>query len=197
MIGSGKSTVGRLLADKMQLSEYQEKVDANPFFSLFLENPAEWAFHSQLFFLLAALKEQRKAALDPEGSVLERIADEAYHIFSQEQHQKGWLSDKQLKVLQETLVSRGGSLSPDIIVFLEATPETLLQRIQTRGRQGEDNYDLDYLTALSARYQDWKKALPSAKLITVDVSRCDLREDKELSALAETIKARLSDNTAE
>ena len=81
---------------------------------------------------------------------------------------------------------------PDLLIYLKASIPTLVNQIQKRGREYEDNLRLDYLRKLNEFYEDWIKGYDNGKLLIIDVDNINFAENQEdLSTVVERISAEL------
>lgn len=191
-IGSGKTTLTRLLSGHYGwVPKYEEVVD-NPYLTDFYEDMQRWSFNLQIFFLnrrLAGIVEIQKAG----GTVIQdRTIYEDACIFATNLHAMGLMSTRDFDNyirLYELMISL--IPPPDLIIYLRASVPTLVKRIQKRGREYESSIRLDYLTGLNERYEAWIEKYDGPKLI-LEVDELQVEENPEdLSKVIDKIDARL------
>ncbi|MDY0174797.1 MAG: deoxynucleoside kinase [Bacteroidales bacterium] len=191
-IGSGKTTLTRLLsAHYGWIPKYEEVVD-NPYLTDFYEDMQRWSFNLQVFFLnrrLAGIVEIQKTGATV---IQDRTIYEDASIFATNLHAMGLMSTRDFDNyirLYELMISL--IPPPDLIVYLRASVPTLVKRIQKRGREYENSIRLDYLTGLNERYEAWITNYEGPKLI-LEVDDLHVEENPEdLSKVIDKIDARL------
>ncbi len=191
-IGSGKTTLTRLLsAHYGWIPKYEEVVD-NPYLTDFYEDMQRWSFNLQVFFLnrrLAGIVEIQKTGATV---IQDRTIYEDASIFATNLHAMGLMSTRDFDNyirLYELMISL--IPPPDLIIYLRASVPTLVKRIQKRGREYENSIRLDYLTGLNERYEAWITNYEGPKLI-LEVDDLHVEENPEdLSKVIDKIDARL------
>lgn len=165
-IGLGKSTVSKLLGNHFQSEVFFEKVDDNPILPLFYEEPEveqqrkRYPFLLQLTFLNSRF-ELIKEALVHENNIMDRSIYEDWY-FAKVNTDLGRISDIEFRIYEDLLHNMMEELdelpkkSPDLMVYLSGSFETMMDRIRLRGRKFEQDQDLiDYYYALWEGYDDW------------------------------------------
>ena len=178
-IGSGKTTLTRLLsAHYGWIPKYEEVVD-NPYLTDFYEDMQRWSFNLQVFFLnrrLAGIVEIQKTGATV---IQDRTIYEDASIFATNLHAMGLMSTRDFDNyirLYELMISL--IPPPDLIIYLRASVPTLVKRIQKRGREYENSIRLDYLTGLNERYEAWITNYEGPKLI-LEVDDLQVEENPE------------------
>lgn len=156
-IGAGKSVLSQKLGAVTQRPVIEEDVSGNPYLSLFYANPKRWAWETQVRFLARRFKDQRHSVTEygTTGSITERSCYEDA-IFARMLHKSGTMDDNAFatyEMLFETLEESSTAPLPDAIIFLDAKPETALERVRDRARECEANMQLSYLTSLAEEYE--------------------------------------------
>lgn len=165
-IGLGKSTVSKLLGNHFQSEVFFEKVDDNPILPLFYEEPEveqqrkRYPFLLQLTFLNSRF-ELIKEALVHENNIMDRSIYEDWY-FAKVNTDLGRISDIEFRIYEDLLHNMMEELdelpkkSPDLMVYLSGSFETMMDRIRLRSRKFEQDQDLiDYYYALWEGYDDW------------------------------------------
>ena len=168
-IGVGKTTLVRGLQERLGGQVLLEVVEENPFLSAFYGDPARYAFQTQLFFLMSRFRQQKELYQRLEHNVL---AD--YHLLKDRIFAELTLGAEELKLYEEVY----GSLStcvrpPDVLIYLHADFDTLIQRIQKRARPYEHNFDRAYLTRLCERYEHHFAHYAETPLLDLDNTHKD------------------------
>ena len=174
-IGVGKTTLASRLAEDMKASLVLERADENPFLEKFYVNPRQMALHTQLFFLL-----QRKQQM--EGIAGSRGEDRIVADFLLEKDRlfaEATLSDTEFRLydqIYQAVIS--ASPKPDLVVYLQAPIEVLLQRIRKRGRRFEKPIDTTYLHQLSDAYASFFHYYNDAPLLIVNATEIDFAHNE-------------------
>lgn len=179
-IGSGKTTLTRMLAQHYGWEPKYEDVDVNPYLSDFYNDMQRWSFNLQIYFLNKRLKgivEIQKSELNV---VQDRTIFEDANIFAPNLHSMGLLSTrdfenyKSLFELMNSLVR-----PPDLLIYLKASIPTLIEQIRKRGREYESGIRVDYLQGLNDRYQEWIDGYKVGKKIIINVDELKFEENPE------------------
>jgi deoxyadenosine/deoxycytidine kinase len=192
-IGAGKSTLVRMICDRLGWEPYFEPVTENPYLEDFYRDMKRWAFHSQVFFLTYRARAHR-ALMDVSRPVVQdRSFYEDAEVFARALHRQGAMSDREwdtYRGLYQTLTSL---LSPpDLVVYLRASVPTLQKRIAQRGRAFESAIPDAYLEGLNALYEEWIAGFALSPTLVVPSDRLDfVKDSKDLAAIVSTIQERL------
>jgi deoxyadenosine/deoxycytidine kinase len=185
-IGVGKTTLTKLLAGRIGADLLLEEVEANPFLSSFYKEPDRYAFQTQLFFLLSRYKQQealRQQPLFGRGLISDYLfaKDRIFAHLTLGDDELA-LYEKVFKVLDAKVVR------PDLVVYLQATPEVLLQRVRGRGHEFERPIKESYLENLVKSYNHFFFHYTDTPLLVVNTSEIDIvRKPDDLSQLVKEI----------
>ena len=184
-IGTGKTGLASSLAEAIGARQFLENVDENPFFARFYEEPARWAFASQVSFVAARLRDQIQA-LDAGPLVQDRSAFEAVDVFGRVLREHGHLSAEEFEVLRSLRrCAEELPRQPTHLVYLHAPTSVLLERIAARGREPEQQITAGYLEELDAAHEEFVASWDSCPVVRVDSATVDLRGE----GLAEVVAA--------
>ncbi|TBH20722.1 deoxynucleoside kinase [Thermus thermamylovorans] len=149
-IGAGKTTLARLLAERLGAEPLLEVVEENPFLPLFYGDPRGYAFKTQVFFLLSRYRQLAPLRERPlfGGVVADYLFDKDAIFASLNLEGPEW--DLYLDLYRELSPRLP---PPDLTVYLKAPVPVLLERIRKRGRPFEKGMDPGYLEALSQAYE--------------------------------------------
>ena len=187
VIGAGKTTLSRYLAEAWQASHVLEQFEENPFLEDFYRDRRRYAFQTQITFLLSRYKQQEKL-LQREIFAPRVVSDYLFQkdrIFANVN-----LDDKELALYERLfpLLERDVPV-PDLVVYLQATNETLLERIARRGRSYEQDMDPDYIRALNDAYNYFFFHYDATPLLVVDTNKLDfVAHDAHRNDLVERIE---------
>lgn len=155
-IGSGKTTLTEILTKHYGAKAYYEDVD-NPYISDFYEDMNRWAFQFQVHFLASRIRQTMDMLSDGSDNVFQdRTIYEDAHIFAGNLYQMGLMSGRDFGTYMKIFdISTDLIPKPDLLIYLKSSIDTLVRQIQKRGREYEQNIDIDYLKRLNDRYDDW------------------------------------------
>ncbi len=176
-IGSGKTTLTRMLAKRYNWSPRYEPADNNPYLSDFYADMGRWAFNLQIYFLNKRFAEVVEIASSKDTVVQDRTIFEDARIFAPNLHNQGYMSDRDfnnytdLFNLMISLVKL-----PDLMIYIRSTIPNLIAQIGRRGRQYEQSIRIDYLQGLNDLYEEWIKTY-RGNLIIVDGDKCKFETD--------------------
>lgn len=154
VIGVGKTTLARLLQPIFEANLLLEVFEENPFLSDFYADRERYAFQTQVFFLLSRYHQQRSSVRELLSQGKPLIADYTFGkdtLFARI-NLKGDELDMYYRV-HEALAEK--IILPDLVVYLRASTETLMQRIASRDRPYERNMETGYIGQLNQAYEDF------------------------------------------
>lgn len=192
-IGSGKTTLTRLLAKQFGWTPHFEDVDTNPYLPSFYEDMNRWSFNLQIYFLNSRFRQ----IVDIRNSGLTVIQDRTIYedafIFAPNLREMNLMSKRDfdnyrsLFDLMSTFIK-----PPDLLIYLRASVPTLVKQIQKRGREYEASIRLDYLLSLNERYESWVDTYQDGKLLIVDVDHINFSDNAEdLGSIIDKVNAEL------
>ena len=155
-MGSGKTTLTKLLTKHYGWTPRFEPVDNNPYLDDFYADMERWSFNLQIYFLNKRFKEVVEISKSSDTIIQDRTIFEDARIFAPNLHEMGMMSDRDfanysdLFDLMMSLVKL-----PDLMIYIRTSIPTLVAQIQKRGREYEKSIRIDYLQGLGKRYEDW------------------------------------------
>ena len=171
VIGVGKTSLTKLLATHTNGRLNLEVVEENPFLANFYQDRSAFAFQTQIFFLLSRYRQQQKLYQhDLFSSTL--ISD---YLFAKDKIFANLnLADEELVLYnQMASILEQRVLRPDLVIYLQARTQVLLQRIQWRGRTFEQDMDAGYLDALNGAYSYYFHHYKDSPLLVVNTDNLD------------------------
>ncbi|CAN7145701.1 MULTISPECIES: deoxynucleoside kinase [Bacillaceae] len=196
-IGIGKTSLAKAISDHFQFHLLKEIVDENPFLDKFYDDIEEWSFQTEMFFLCnryKQLEDIEKHYLSQNKSV---VAD--YHILKNIIFAKRTLKDEQQfkKYLNIYDILTSDMPRPNVVIYLNASLDTLLKRIEKRGRDFEKKISPLYLKQLSLDYEEYMNTFeethPDIPVLRYNGDHVDFVQNKEdldhiLTQLETTLK---------
>jgi len=170
-IGAGKTTLARLLAEHWSTAPLLEAPDANPFLARFYEDPARYALPTQLFFLFQRIHQVAGLA---QGDMFARMTVADFLLDKDPLFARLTLNDDELKLYDEVFTRlKPQAPAPDLVIYLQASTETLYQRVRRRGVGYERGIDEDYLFRLAEAYTRFFYQYQAAPLLIVNSEHLD------------------------
>lgn len=179
-IGSGKTTLAGKLEKHYEWIAHYEDADENPYLNDFYEDMQRWSFNLQIFFLRSRFQQVVDIRKSGKDVIQDRTIYEDAHIFAPNLHAMGLMTTRDFANYQEMFKLISEFIQPpDLLIYLRATVPTLVNQIQKRGREYENNIRLDYLKRLNERYEAWISTYEEGKLLIVDVDNNNFPENPE------------------
>lgn len=195
-IGSGKTTVARLLARELKFTLLEEHFGENAFLPRFYQEMKRWAFHSQTFYLMEKITQMLETPnLLEKHSVIQDVPiQQDVFSYAKAQHVLGNMDDAEWRLYQKIYKSFEPQLPcPDLIVYLETSLTELAKRIGSRGRGYEQKIPQSYLELLDMLNHKWlseNKAIPVLTVETdgLNVVRSKQAQEELLQRVKTTVK---------
>lgn len=186
-IGVGKTTLARKLAQSFSSELLLEGADENPFMTKFYENPRSAALPTQLFFLLQRAQQMQELRQDDMFSPV-RVAD--FLIEKDRLFAELTLDDDELKLYEQVYEQLTFDVPvPDLVIYLQAPVEVLLDRISNRGIRHERLIEAGYLKRISDAYVDFFYHYDDAPLLIVNAADIDVaNNEKDYEQLLERLQ---------
>ncbi len=191
-IGSGKTTLTKMLAKRFGWNPRFEPVDNNPYLDDFYADMNRWSFNLQVYFLNKRFKEVVEISKSDETIIQDRTIFEDACIFAPNLHGMGMMSDRDFanySDLFDLMISLVDL--PDIMIYIRSSIPTLVSHIEKRGRDFEKSIRIDYLTVLNNRYENWIKDY-KGHLIIIDGDNIDFENrPQDFQTITDQIDAEL------
>lgn len=184
LIGAGKTTLATALGRHLDIPVYFEPVADNAYLADFYRDTARYAFATQIYLLNRRFQQHQEIIWRGGGGVQDRtIYEDA--VFAKTLVNQGLLDERDYQTYLDLFRHMSHFMCrPNLIVYLDLSPQTSLARIHERSRDVESGISLDYLTALHAEYESFISDI--SRLIPV--IRVDWEQYQDADAVAAAIE---------
>ncbi len=192
VIGVGKTTLARLLRPMLEAEILLEIFEENPFLSDFYSDRARYAFQTQIFFLLSRYHQQRSTVPDLLAAGKSLISD--YTFAKDSLFARINLQGDELEMYRRVHEALGEKIpKPDLIVYLRADTEVLMQRIALRDRSYERNMEQDYIEQLNRAYEEFfTQGVEGSPVLPIDTNPLNIVQNPgHLKYIENRIRERL------
>ncbi len=179
-IGVGKTTFTEKIAQLFGWSPFYESVIDNPYLDDFYSDMNRWSFNLQIYFLHHRFRSHQEMSILKSGVIQDRTIYEDVEIFARNLYElhymqrRDWDNYKNLfKVMTQFLKQ------PDLIIYLRATTDTLLNRIRGRSRDFEKDISAEYLYKLNLSYEEWINSLNEDNVLVIETDKFNIHKDSE------------------
>ncbi|RYM04712.1 deoxynucleoside kinase [Sporolactobacillus sp. THM7-7] len=177
MVGIGKTTFTKALAERLNYRTSLEKVDGNPYLDKFYKDFTRWVFHLQIYFLAERFKESKRIGSCPEGFVQDRSIYEDTGVFAKMHYEKGTMSEEDYRTytsLFEAMVMTPHFDHPDLLIYLHGSLDATIDRIICRGRGLEKETPISYWQEMYDRYEQWIRHFHTCPVLKINIDDYDL-----------------------
>ena len=193
VIGVGKTTLARLLQPFFAAEILLEVFEENPFLSDFYADRQRYAFQTQIFFLLSRYHQQRRTVPDMLSAGKTLISD--YTFAKDTLFARINLSGDELEMYKRVHAALAEKIVlPDLLVYLSASTDTLMQRIAMRDRSYERNMERGYIETLNQTYEEFfSQPFDGTPVLTIDTNPLDfVRQTEHLKFIENRIRETLN-----
>ena len=178
-IGSGKTTLTRMLAAHYGWTPKYEAVTYNPYLEDYYKDIPRWSFNLEVYFLTQRFKDILEIASSDDVIIQDRTILEGVQIFVANNYDMGNLSDRDYRTYMD-LFNLMMSLvkAPELLIYLKSSIPHLVSQIQKRGRDYEKSISIEYLTGLNDKYEKWISGY-SGQVLTIDADNLDFENNPE------------------
>jgi deoxyadenosine/deoxycytidine kinase len=193
-IGVGKSSLVELLSTRLGWEPFYEPVGENPYLADFYTDMRAWSFQSQIFFLSRRLLSHRQLLDHPTSAIQDRSVYEDAEIFAYNLYLQKHMAERDYNTYCELYqVLRQFLPPPDLVVYLRATVDTLVNRIANRGRDYEQQIEREYLDRLNSLYESWIETFTLCPVLTVPADDLNyVAYDSHLDLIVSKIQDKLA-----
>lgn len=198
-IGVGKTSLSKAVSQTFDYHLLKEIVDENPFLNKFYENIDEWSFQTEMFFLCNRYKQLSDIhrTLDEQHAV---VAD--YHIFKNLIFAKRTLKDAEYEKYEAIYkILTADMPKPNMVIYLHASLDTLMQRIAMRGREFEKNITREYMEQLASDYHEFighfEQMHPEIPVIQLNGDELDfVKSEEDLQYILRLVEQKLQQRSS-
>jgi len=170
-LGVGKTSLAVMLAEKMSGQTLLERTEENPFLVKFYQNPKKYRFQTQIFFLLHRYQqasEIRQIGLFKRSIISDYLFDKD-RVFARANldDNEFWLYDQLFKLLKKRITP------PDLVIFLQATTDVSMKRINKRDREYERSINYRYLEEINQSLNEFFFHYSDSPLLVINASKID------------------------
>ena len=192
-IGVGKTTFTKTMSERCGWKPFYESVADNPYLNDFYKDMQRWSFNLQIYFLHKRFEMHKIMNNLDEGSIQDRTIYEDVEIFAKNLHQLGNISDRDYENYSGLFSVMVSYLKkPDLIVYLRASTDILLSRIEKRGRDYEGSISPEYLHSLNISYDQWINSEKDYPVLIVETDDFNIFDDlQQLQEIQQMILDRI------
>ena len=177
-IGSGKSTLTRMLARHYGWEARYEAVDHNPYLEDYYRDIHRWSFNLEVYFLKERFRDLLAIAQADHTIVQDRSIFEGVYVFMRNNKAMGHLSDRDYTTYMELFEQMMSVVKyPDLMIYLRASVPHLVGNIQRRGRDYEQTMKLEYLENLNMCYEDFIYKMYKGRVMVLDKDSLDFQNN--------------------
>ena len=191
-IGSGKTTLTRMLAEHYGWTPQYESVTYNPYLEDYYKDISRWSYNLETYFLAQRFKDLLEIAKSDEVIIQDRTILEGVYIFVANNKALGNLSERDFDTYMQLFDLMMSMVRlPDLLIYLKSSVPHLVSQIQKRGRDYEQGISLEYLSGLNERYESWIASY-KGPLLVLDADTLDFQNRPEdFESVTDRIDARL------
>jgi deoxyadenosine/deoxycytidine kinase len=165
-IGAGKTSLTRIMSERCCASTMLEDPEANPFLARFYDDAERYALPTQLYFLFQRINQVRELK---QSDMFERLTIADFMLDKDPLFARLTLNDDELRLYQQIFEQlKLQAPVPDLVIYLQAMPETLIERVRRRNESYEKNISDEYLVRLGETYTRFFYQYDAAPLLIVN-----------------------------
>ena len=192
-IGSGKTTLTRMLSEHYGWTPKYESVTYNPYLEDYYKDIPRWSFNLEVYFLEQRFQDVLEIAKSDKVIIQDRTLYEGVYIFVANNYAMGNLSERDFKTYMSLFHMLTSLVNPpDLMIYLRSSIPHLVSQIQKRGRDYEQSISIEYLKGLNDHYEKFIGEDYKGKVLTIDADNLDFENRPEdFSLITDKIDAEL------
>ena len=192
-IGAGKTTLCSQLAKPFGWQVHYESTDDNPYLVDFYTDMRRWSFNLQIYFLHTRYNQIMQILNGDVTVIQDRTIYEDANIFAPNLHDMGLMTGRDFNNYISLFNSMTAYIQPpDLLIYLKASIPTLVDHIQTRGREYEGSISIDYLKKLNERYENWISEYKLGRLLVISTDELDfVNKQEDLGTVIQSVRTQL------
>lgn len=179
-IGSGKTTLTRMLSEYYGWTPKYESVTYNPYLEDYYKDIPRWSFNLEIYFLEQRFRDILDIAKSKKVIIQDRTIFEGVYIFVANNYAMGNLSERDFSTYMRLFEAIMSTVKyPDLMIYLRSSVPHLVSQIQKRGRDYEQSIGIDYLKGLNDRYEKFIGEDYKGRVLTIDADNLDFENNPE------------------
>ena len=191
-IGSGKTTLTKMLVEHYGWTPKYESVTFNPYLEDFYKDIPRWSYNLETYFLAERFQDLLDISRSTETVIQDRTILEGVHIFVENNRRMGNLSQRDFDTYMHLFnLMMSMVKNPDLLIYLRSSVPHLVSNIRKRGRDYEQGMALDYLSGLNDLYEEWIASY-DGRLLVIEADDLDFQHNPEdFASVTDKIDAEL------
>ena len=192
-IGSGKTTLTKMLSKHYGWKQYLEPVAENPYIDDYYKDISRWALNMEVFYLKQRFKNLLEIQHSKETVIQDRTIFEGVYVFAANNRAKGHMDERDYETYMELFESMMEVVKmPELMIYLRSSVPHLVKNIQKRGRDYEQRMPIDYLEGINRLYDDFIMNKYKGRVLVVEVDDLDFEHNpKQFGDIVDKIDAKL------
>ena len=177
-IGAGKTTLTKMLEKYYGWEPRFESVNFNPYLEDYYTDIKRWAFCLETYFLKERFKDMIRVQQSGHTIVQDRSIFEGVYVFVRNNYERGDLSERDYQTFMELFdLMKSQMKMPDMMIYLRKSVPALVAQIQKRGRDYEQQMEIDYLKGLNDKYEDFIFRRYEGRVLVIDSDGMDFENN--------------------
>ena len=192
-IGSGKTTLTKMLSKHYGWKQYLEPVAENPYIDDYYKDISRWALNMEVFYLKQRFKNLLEIQHSKETVIQDRTIFEGVYAFAANNRAMGHMDERDYETYMELFESMMEVVKmPELMIYLRSSVPHLVKNIQKRGRDYEQRMPIDYLEGINRLYDDFIMNKYKGRVLVVEVDDLDFEHNpKQFGDIVDKIDAKL------
>jgi deoxyadenosine/deoxycytidine kinase len=193
-IGVGKTTLGRTLEEILEIPLYRELSNSDTITILdnFYNDKTRWSFTSQVHFLVHRFQMIKQIQSNGRGILDRSIFGDS--IFAEVLYEEKYMTKEEFNTYKALLEGMLELLAPPfLLIYLDCSVDTALERIKARNRSCEKIISKDYLEKINTKYLDWYEEYDRSAKMIIDTNNLNIYDEKDKNYLIDLIRQQISD----